>query len=92
LRRAGAGFLSGEFIKGIDNKMRYFRPLRVGAYRLLASSLEEHVDRDILYLCMESPTVWEDVFRIEGMSTQRLSARLDEACMRAFGGINGRTR
>jgi spore photoproduct lyase len=83
--REGASFLTGEFIKGRDNKMRYFRPLRVDAYRLLKSSLEEHVSRDILYLCMESPTVWEDVFRICEMSTEKLSARLDEACRRIFG-------
>jgi spore photoproduct lyase len=83
--RNGAGFLDGEFIKGKDNKMRYFRPLRVDAYRLLKSSLEEHVNQDILYLCMESPTVWEDVFRIGEMTTEKLGARLDEACEKIFG-------
>jgi spore photoproduct lyase len=85
MMREGAGFLAGEFIKGSDKKMRYFRPLRVGAYRLLASLLEEHVGRDILYLCMESPTVWEDVFQIGGMNTKKLSARLDDACRNVFG-------
>jgi spore photoproduct lyase len=83
--REGAGLLTGEFIKGRDNKLRYFRPLRVEAYRLLASFLGGHVSRDILYLCMESPTVWEDVFCIGGMSTEKLSARLDEACRKIFG-------
>jgi hypothetical protein len=47
--------------------------------------LEKHVGRDTLYLCMESPTVWEDVFRIRGMNTKKLSARLDEACKNVFG-------
>jgi spore photoproduct lyase len=83
--RGVADYLAGEFVKGNDNKMRYFRPLRVAAYRFLVSLLEKHVGRDILYLCMESPTVWEDVFRIRGMTTQRLSARLDDACGKIFG-------
>jgi spore photoproduct lyase len=88
MRKAGASYLAGEFIKGTDNKMRYFRPLRVEAYRFIASCLVEHVNRDRLYLCMESPTVWEDVFRISEMSTAKLTVRLDEACRKVLGGVH----
>jgi spore photoproduct lyase len=80
MRAAGAGYLAGEFVRGLDDKMRYFRPLRVEAYRFLVSCLADRLQRDVLYLCMESPTVWEDVFGVKGMCTEKLTARLNEAC------------
>ena len=85
LHKNGAGFLcSGEFVRGEDNKMRYFRPLRTEMYRRIRRSLERHVDPDILYLCMERTEVWEDVFGEESMSSHRLARRLDAACLRLF--------
>jgi len=75
----------GEFIRTDDNKMRYFRPLRVKAYRALKSMLSQYVPEEILYLCMENSTVWEDVFDIRGMTSEKLSKRLDEACQAGFG-------
>jgi len=74
----------GEFIRGIDNKMRYFRPIRTNVYRVLKEALEEHIDEKHLYMCMESPTVWEDVFGIKNMTSKRLKKRLDDACIARF--------
>jgi spore photoproduct lyase len=87
-----AGFLDhtseevrkGEFISGVDNKMRYFRPIRTSVYRVLKEALEKHIEEKHLYLCMESPTVWEDVFGIKHMTSQRLKKRLDDACIEKF--------
>ncbi len=75
----------GEFIKGTDNKMRYFRPLRTEAYRTIKRYLENNVDENVLYLCMESPIVWEDVFSIKDMDSPQLEKRLDAACINKFG-------
>ena len=51
---------SGEMINGADGKLRCFRPFRVALY----SAMREEFDRlapDItLYLCMESPEVWDE--------------------------------
>ncbi len=74
---------TGEFIQGEDGKLRYFRPLRSRAYITIKSYLSEAVDDRRLYLCMESPTVWEDVFGT-GMTSQGLKKRLDRACFSKF--------
>ncbi len=74
----------GEFIKGIDGKYRYFRPLRTRVYREIKEFLLNYVDEDKIYLCMESNDVWFDVFGIKEMSTRKLVQRLDTACRRHF--------
>jgi len=74
----------GEFIRGSDGKIRYFRPLRTAAYRAAKLHLSHHVDEQIIYLCMENPTVWEDVFGIGDMNDRKLKERLDEACRKSF--------
>ena len=84
LDKMGPYCRKGEFIRGLDNKMRYFRPLRTGVYKKIKSYLQRYVDPNILYMCMESPTVWEDVFKIKNMSTKRLIQRLDNACINKF--------
>ncbi|HPR64156.1 MAG TPA: radical SAM protein [Thermoanaerobaculia bacterium] len=66
-----------EFIRARDNKMRYPRPVREMLYRGLLTVLEKHYPRRAIYLCMESPDVWNRVFG-ELMNSARLTARLDE--------------
>jgi spore photoproduct lyase len=80
IKNLKANYLTGEFVKGLDNKMRYFRPLRTAIYRKIKSILSDNVEEDIVYLCMETPTVWEDVFGIPDMDTVKLTKRLDNAC------------
>jgi spore photoproduct lyase len=85
LDRSKARYLyEGEFVKGRDNKLRYFRPLRTGMFRVVRDQLLRHVPDERLYLCMESPEVWEDVFGIVNMTSGDLARRLDRACGRAF--------
>jgi spore photoproduct lyase len=50
---------SGELISGADGKLRYVRPLRVALYSLIREEFERHAPDVTLYLCMESPDVWE---------------------------------
>jgi spore photoproduct lyase len=51
---------SGEMILGKDGKYRYFRPVRTVFYRALQEEITRHFDDITLYLCMESPEVWEE--------------------------------
>lgn len=88
MEQSGAGYTNGEFIQGIDNKMRYFRPIRTRAYRIMKSFLIRFLSEDILYLCMESPYVWEDVFGIKNMTTHALIDRLDRACYDTFDSLS----
>lgn len=49
----------GEFILGLDNKMRYFKPLRVQLYKEIISCIKEYVPNLLIYFCMEDEEVWE---------------------------------
>ncbi|NLG17898.1 MAG: DNA photolyase [Fibrobacter sp.] len=51
---------SGEMICGEDGKLRYFRPLRVALYRAMLDEFNRHFPQITLYMCMESPEVWEE--------------------------------
>jgi spore photoproduct lyase len=50
---------SSEMIMGEDGKYRYFRPVRVKFYNTLREEIEKAAPLVPLYLCMESPEVWE---------------------------------
>jgi len=51
-----------EFILAPDGKMRYLRPRRVEMYRHLLSTIRQAAPKVCVYLCMESPRVWREVF------------------------------
>lgn len=51
-----------ETIYGKDDKVRYFKPIRVKIYRTLRSHIMKYSKDVPLYLCMELPDVWEKVF------------------------------
>ncbi len=48
----------GEFIKGIDGKMRYFKPLRIRFYQKIVSYIREFAPDVTLYFCMGDDEVW----------------------------------
>jgi spore photoproduct lyase len=50
---------SGEMIQGSDKKYRYFRPIRADFYRSMLEQIEKYYADTALYLCMESPEIWE---------------------------------
>lgn len=49
----------GEFILGLDNKMRYFKPLRINIYKEMIACLKAHAPDVLVYFCMEDEEVWE---------------------------------
>jgi len=72
----------GEFITGLDGKRRYFRPLRVAAYRKIFQRIKEHAPEVCVYLCMESPEVWREAFGFTPQERGGLPRMLDEAARR----------
>jgi spore photoproduct lyase len=54
--------LVGEQVPGVDGKWRDFQPLRVRMYRRLRAWIEAAAPGVPIYLCMETPEVWERVF------------------------------
>jgi len=51
-----------EWIKGMDGKLRYFKPSRIEIYRIMVQMIKKLAPDVTLYLSMESPEVWEQVF------------------------------
>jgi len=49
----------GEFILGLDNKMRYFKPLRINLYKEIISCIKDYAPNLVIYFCMEDEEVWE---------------------------------
>ena len=68
----------GELLPGLDGKLRYFRPLRVELYRKVADQVRKRDAGVEIYLCMESPTVWEESLGVS-LTAGQLSRRLDTA-------------
>jgi spore photoproduct lyase len=51
-----------EMVLAPDGKLRYFKSRRVEMYARLREWLTQASPEAILYLCMESPRVWQEVF------------------------------
>jgi spore photoproduct lyase len=77
--------LDGEFITGLDGKMRYFKPIRMDLYSFMRENIEKW-HRDVgLYLCMESDDVWKESLRWSPGSSAGLRDYLDSRVIEFFG-------
>lgn len=84
-RHPGTCILDGEFVTGLDGKMRYFKPIRMELYRDVSGHLNDwHPDLG-LYLCMESDEVWTESIGWSPGSSQGLSSFLDSRVLKLFG-------
>ncbi|GAB6037419.1 hypothetical protein JCM15519_19780 [Fundidesulfovibrio butyratiphilus] len=71
-----------EYVLGLDGKRRLLRPLRSEQMRFVARALSRAGFSSGLYLCMESDTVWREVFGHTPKTLGGLAAHLMD---RAFG-------
>jgi len=67
------------FLRGLDGKSRLHSDRRIQIYRRLADRVRKHHPTALIYLCMESPYVWEQALGIRMESTEALTAYLDGA-------------
>lgn len=75
----------GEFIRGLDGKMRYFRDIRVELYSFMVERMRK-VDPDMcVYLCMEGTDIWRESFGFSPGEDGGLGRMLDEAVRRRMG-------
>lgn len=74
-----------EFITGLDNKMRYFKPLRIHIYQLMMQWIRELAPHTTVYLCMEDDSVWRQSMGFSPQSKGGLPAMLDESIRRHCG-------
>jgi spore photoproduct lyase len=72
----------GEFIKGMDGKMRYFKPLRINFYQKIISYIRLMAPNVMIYFCMEDTEVWEKTIGFDPLAYGGLSHILDESATR----------
>jgi len=70
--------MDGEFIQGLDGKLRYFKPVRMEMYSFLKKQLEGWAGHNPgIYLCMESDEIWRKSFGWSPVNSDGLSDYLD---------------
>ncbi|MBN1412813.1 MAG: radical SAM protein [Spirochaetales bacterium] len=55
-------YLYDEFVPCRDGKFRYLQKIRTGMYGMVKNRLKKMFPKVPVYLCMESPAVWQKVF------------------------------
>ncbi len=78
-RHPGSRILGGEFIRGLDGKMRYFRDIRVELYRFMVERIREFDPALCVYLCMEGRDIWREAVGFSPDERGGLPAMLDRA-------------
>jgi len=72
----------GEFISGLDGKMRYFKPLRIELYRKMTSWIREYAPEVLIYFCMEDDEVWQKSMGFIPQDLGGLPRMLDKSAAR----------
>ncbi len=67
----------GEFITGLDGKMRYFKPLRLRFYQKMVSWIRDLAPDVRIYYCMEDDAIWEKTLGFTPEKYGGLSRMLD---------------
>ena len=75
----------GEFIAGLDGKMRYFKPLRIDIYKKMVAWIKETAPDIVVYFCMEDDEVWEKAAGFVPKDRGGLAAMLDESAIQHCG-------
>ena len=76
--------LDGEFVPGLDGKMRYFKPIRIDMYGFMGEMLNKWHEGLGIYLCMESDEVWQKSLKWSPGNSEGLSHYLDKRVRKAF--------
>jgi DNA repair photolyase len=67
------------FLRGLDGKCRLHADRRIKVYKTLSRQIWKHRPQTRIYLCMESPYVWEQALGIRMPDDQALAEYLDAA-------------
>lgn len=77
-RFRGSKIVYGEFIKAMDGKMRYFKPLRIRLYQQLIAYIRRKAPHVTIYFCMEDDEVWNKALGFIPSERGGLPRMLDE--------------
>ena len=81
-RSPKSNIIYGEFITGLDGKMRYFKPLRIEIYQKIIACIRAYAPRVFIYFCMEDDEVWQKSLGFTVSERGGLSKMLDEQAVR----------
>lgn len=79
---------TASLVKGLDEKMRYFRPDRTVLYRSIYSEIRKKWKDVFIYFCMENQTVWQDVMGFSPENNNELDYLFHESINRRFPDLN----
>ena len=77
-----------EQVVGIDQKLRYFKPIRLEMFREIYSRIRFHSKDVFVYFCMESKDIWEKVTGTSPESTNHLDYLFAESLYKRFPEMN----
>ncbi len=69
---------AGELFPDIDGKYRYLKDVRIDIYRQLKEKIDSYRSKAFIYLCMESPQVWKEVFNIDLKKSDHLELLMSD--------------
>ncbi|MFZ5571167.1 MAG: SPL family radical SAM protein [Thermodesulfobacteriota bacterium] len=75
----------GEFIPGLDGKMRYFKPMRIALYKEILHAIRSKAPEVTVYFCMEDDDVWLQCLGFVPADRGGLPGMLDESAVRHCG-------
>jgi spore photoproduct lyase len=75
----------GEFITGLDGKMRYFKPLRISIYQTMIAAIREMAPQTFIYFCMEDDEVWQKCLGFTPAERGGLKKILDKQAVKHCG-------
>ncbi|MCM8775692.1 MAG: DNA photolyase [Candidatus Omnitrophica bacterium] len=75
---------SGELVRGLDGKMRYFRPVRVQMYEKIYTQIRKSWKKVFVYFCMESSGVWKRIIGFSPENNAHLDYLFHESLNRRF--------
>lgn len=78
-RHPASKIVYGEFIRGLDGKMRYFGEIRAELYAFMVERLRRWDPELCVYLCMEGEDIWRRVFSFSPEDRGGLPKMLDDA-------------
>jgi len=76
-RFPASNIIYGEFVRGLDGKMRYFKPLRIRLYRRVVNEIRRRAPEVLIYFCMEDDEVWHQTMGFTPSDRGGLNAMLD---------------
>jgi len=80
----GQKLTTAEMFPGQDGKFRYLKRTRASIYAAMLDRIRSHTDMPFVYLCMESESVWRDVFNVEYRSSEDLERAFSDHLKEKF--------